>query len=41
MKPNTITMKLNVNAGRLFSEYGIRYESKRTHAGRRVMIVRE
>ncbi len=41
MKPNTITMKLNVNAGRLFSEYGIRYESKRTHDGRRVMIVRE
>lgn len=41
MKPNTITMKLNVNAGRLFSEYGIRYESKRTHDGRRVMIVKE
>lgn len=41
MKPNTITMKLNVNVGRLFSEYGIRYESKRTHDGRRVMIVRE
>jgi RecA-family ATPase len=41
MKPNTITMKLNVNAGRLFSEYGIRYESKRTHDGRRVMIKRE
>ena len=41
MKPNTITMKLNINAGKLYDEYGIRYESKRTHDGRRVMIIRD
>ena len=41
MKPNTITMKLNINAGKLYDEYGIRYENKRTHDGRRVMIIRD
>lgn len=41
MKPNTITMKLNINAGKLYDDYGIRYESKRTHDGRRVVIIRE
>ena len=41
MKPNTITMKLNINAGKLYDEYGICYESKRTHDGRRVMIIRD
>ena len=28
MKANALTMKLNVNAGRLYNEYGIRYENK-------------
>ena len=32
MKANALTMKLNVNAGRLYNEYGIRYENKRRHA---------
>lgn len=41
MKPNTITMKLNINVGKLYDEYGIRYENKRTHDGRRVMIIRD
>lgn len=36
IKPNTLTLKLNVNSGRLYNEYGIRYESKRTHNGRLV-----
>lgn len=36
MKPNALTLKLNVNAGRLFNEYGIRYENSRGHDGRKV-----
>ena len=36
MKANTLTQKLNVNAGRLFQEYGIHYWNKRSHAGRQV-----
>lgn len=38
MKPNTLTLRLNVNAGRLMSEYHIAYESTRNHAGRRVKL---
>ena len=36
MKANALTQKLNVNAGRLLQEYGIRYWNKRSHAGRQV-----
>lgn len=36
LKPNTLTMRLNVNAGRLLNEYSIKYENSRTHNGRRV-----
>lgn len=35
---NVLTLKLNVNAGRLFNEYGIQYLSKRTHEGRRIIF---
>ncbi len=41
IQPNTLTLKLNVNAGRLLNDYGIRYLSKRTHDGRRVSFVLE
>ncbi len=41
MKPNALTLKLNVNAGKLFNEYGIRYENKRTHSGRIVRLSME
>lgn len=34
MKPNALSMRLNVRAGKLQGEYGIRYESHRSHAGR-------
>ena len=34
MKPNALSMRLNVRAGKLQYEYGIRYESHRSHAGR-------
>ena len=36
IKPNALTQKLNVNAGRLSQEYGIEYWNKRTHTGRQV-----
>ena len=38
IKPNTLTMRLNVNAGRLLNEYNIQYESSRNRAGRRVKL---
>lgn len=33
---NAITKKLNINAGRLFNDYGILYKSRRVHEGRRI-----
>lgn len=39
MKANALTMKLNINAGRLFNEYGIRYQNKRCR--RRVSLALE
>lgn len=38
MKPNALTLRLNVHAGRLAREYGIRYEVKRCHDGRKVRL---
>jgi hypothetical protein len=38
IKANVLTLKLNVNAGRLFNEYGIRYENSRGHDGRKVSL---
>lgn len=40
LPPNALTKRLNVKASHLESEYGIRYESKRTHAGRRIILNR-
>lgn len=34
ISPNTLSMKLNVNATRLLNEYGIRYSKTRNHNGR-------
>lgn len=41
MKANVLTLKLNVNAGRLFEEHGVRYENKRCHDGRKVKLTLE
>lgn len=38
MQPNTLTMRLNVRAGKLADTYGITYENKRSHAGRRITL---
>ena len=34
IKPNKLTMRLNVNAGRMLDENGVKYESRRNHDGR-------
>lgn len=36
IQANVLTLKLNLNAGTLYRDYGIKYESKRTHGGRQV-----
>ena len=38
MKPNALTMWLNVNAGRLFSEHGVRYQNKHGHGARQIIL---
>lgn len=38
---NVLSTKLNVKAGRLHDEYGIRYSSSRSHAGRRIELRRD
>ena len=38
IKANALTMKLNVNTGRLYLEHGIRYWNRRTHDGRRIFL---
>ena len=38
MQPNTLTKHLNINAGRLFEEYGVQYENTRNHAGRKITL---
>lgn len=35
---NVLSRRLNVGTGRLYSEYGIRYECRRTHGGRRITL---
>lgn len=41
IQANVLTRKLNVSADRLYNDYGIRYESKRTHDGRTVCLTLE
>lgn len=38
MKPNVVSLKLNVNAGRLMNDYSIRYTNKRNHSGRMILF---
>lgn len=41
LKPNALAMRLNIRAGKLAAEHHIRYESDRTHAGRRIRLTLE
>ena len=38
LKPNTLSMRLNVYAGRLMEEHGVRYSNERSHAGRCITL---
>lgn len=38
LKPNVMTLKLNVNAGSLLREYNIYYDRKRCHGGHKVLL---
>ena len=38
IKPNVLSLKLNVNAGRLMNDYSIRYTNKRNHSGRMIFF---
>lgn len=38
LKPNVLTLKLNVTTGRLLNDYGIIYGNTRTHNGRNVIL---
>lgn len=38
MKPNVVSLKLSVNAGRLMNDYSIRYTNKRNHSGRMIFF---
>ncbi len=40
LKPNALAMRLNVRAAKLKSDYGIRYENTRTHAGRIISLTK-
>ena len=39
IKPNKLTMRLNVNAGKLLNENGIKYENCRNHDGRFIRLM--
>jgi RecA-family ATPase len=38
MKPNALSMRLNIRAAKLEQDYHIRYEAIRTHAGRQIIL---
>ena len=41
IKPNVLSLRLSINASRLFRDYGIRYQNSRTHNGRKVSLWKE
>ena len=40
-KAECISLRLSINASRLFRDYGIRYQNSRTHDGRKVSLWKE
>lgn len=38
IKPNALSLKLNVNASKLYTLYFVQYSNKRTHKGRRIYL---
>ena len=38
IKPNALSLKLNVNAGKLYNLYFVQYTNKRTHKGKLIQL---
>ena len=38
IKPNTLSLKLNVNAGKLYNLYFVQYSNSRSHKGRKITL---
>ncbi len=38
LKPNVLSLRLSINAGRLVGDYGIHYKASRTHGGRKISL---
>lgn len=41
VQPNALGMMLNIRTGRLYEDYQIRYETKRTHSDRKIFLTLE
>lgn len=41
IKPNVLSLRLSINAGRLLKDYGIHYKASRTHSGRKISLWKE
>ena len=41
IKPNVLSLRMSINAGRLLKDYGIHYKASRTHGGRKISLWRE
>ena len=41
IKPNVLTLKLNINVGKLYNEFGIKYDNRRSHNGRIITLINE
>ena len=41
IKPNVLSLRLSINAGRLLKDYGIHYQASRTHGGRKISLWKE
>ena len=41
IKPNVLSLRLSINAGRLLKDYDIYYKASRTHSGRKISLWKE
>lgn len=41
IKPNVLSLRLSINAGRLLKDYGIHYKASRMHSGRKISLWKE
>ncbi len=41
IKPNVLSLRLSINAGRLLKDYDIHYKASRTHSGRKISLWKE